>query len=37
VAPYAKLRDGNDKCAVPGWPNAADVDALRARGAQPCD
>lgn len=37
VAPYAKLREGNDACRVQGWPGAADLEALRARGATPCD
>jgi len=37
VEPYAKLREGNARCSVQGWPGAADVAALRARGAAPCD
>lgn len=36
AAPYTKLREGNDKCVVQGWPTAKDVGDLQARGATPC-
>lgn len=36
AAPYGKLREGNDKCKVQGWPTSKDVAELQARGAAPC-